>query len=372
VTLNLATGVHGGQAAGDALISIERFRLTTFNDVFTGSAAAELVFGDGGNDTVSGGGGNDDLRGEAGNDTIDGGSGADAMDGGIGNDTYVVDSASDTVIELIGEGTDTVQSAVGFSLSSRYIENLTLTGAGAINGTGNSYDNVITGNGAANSLSGQDGNDTLNGGAGIDSMSGGTGNDTYIVDNSSDTVSETSTGGFDTVQSSATFSLAGQYIEDLVLTGSGAVNGTGNTLANTIAGNGAANSLSGGDGADSLYGKGGNDTLTGGAAADAFYFDTALGAGNVDTIGGYSVADDTIMLSRAIFAAIGSDGTLAAGAFVTGAAAADAADRIVYDSASGKIFYDADGNGAGAAVLFAQVAIGTALTNLDFVGYTPA
>ena len=370
VTLNVATGTHGGQAAGDELVSIERYRLSTFNDTFTGSGAAELVYGDIGNDAINGGGGNDDLRGEAGNDSIDGGTGADAMAGGIGNDSYVVDAAGDVVTELNGEGTDSVQSSVTFSLAGRYIENLTLTGASAINGTGNSLDNVITGNGAANSLSGADGNDSLNGGGGIDSMSGGIGNDTYIVDNSADVVSEASGAGTDTVQSSASFSLAGQYADNLVLTGAGAINGSGNSLANTITGNSAANSLNGVDGADSLYGKGGNDTLNGGTGTDSFYFDTAIGAGNVDTIQSYSVADDTIMLDRTIFSGIGADGTLALGAFVTGAAAADAADRIVYDSATGKIFYDADGNGAGAAVLFAQVAAGTALTNLDFVAYS--
>ena len=370
VTINLASGVHGGEAAGDTFVSIERYRLSTLDDSFTGGLAAELVFGDAGNDSINGGGGNDDLRGEAGNDTIDGGTGADAMAGGIGNDIFVVDNAGDVVTELTGEGTDLVQSSVGFSLAGRYIENLTLTGGSAINGSGNSLDNVITGNGAANSLSGADGNDTLDGGGGIDSMSGGIGNDTYIVDNSSDKVNESNGAGTDTVQSSASFSLAGQYADNLVLTGAAAINGSGNSLANTITGNSAANSLSGVDGADSLYGKGGNDTLNGGTGTDSFYFDTAIGAGNVDTIQSFSAADDTIMLSRTIFSAIAASGTLAAGAFVLGTAAADADDRILYDSATGKIFYDADGNGAGAAVLFAQVAVGTALNNFDFVAYT--
>jgi Ca2+-binding RTX toxin-like protein len=371
VTIHCPSGVHGGQAAGDQFLSIERYRLTGFGDTFGGTGAAEVVFAGAGDDAVNGGGGNDDLRGEAGNDTLNGAAGADAMAGGIGNDTYTVDDVGDNITEANGEGTDTVQSSIGFSLAGKFIENLTLTGSAAVSGSGNSLANVITGNAAANSLSGADGDDTLNGGGGADAMSGGIGNDIFVVDNVGDTVSEANGAGTDTVQSSVTYSLAGQFVENLVLTGASAVNGTGNSLANVLTGNSAANSLGGGDGADSLYGKGGNDTLNGGTGIDGFFFDTALGAGNVDTISSYSVADDTIMLDRTIFTGIGANGTLAAGAFVNGTAAADGDDRILYEAATGKIFYDADGNGAGTAVLFAQVSAGTALTNLDFQAYTP-
>ena len=303
------------------------------------------------------------ITGNGAANQLNGGEGADTMAGGAGDDTYFADNAGDKALESNGAGNDTVKSSVSYSLAGQFIENLVLTGSGAVNGSGNSLANTITGNGAANQLNGLEGADT---------MSGGGGDDTYTVDNAGDTVLESNGAGTDTVKSSVSFSLAGQFIEKLVLTGANAINGSGNSLANTVTGNAAANSLSGADGDDSLFGKGGNDTLDGGVGIDSFFFDTAVGAGNVDTINNYSVADDTIMLARTIFSAIGANGALAAGAFVTGTAAGDADDRILYDSATGQIFYDADGSGAGVAVLFAQVAVGTALTNLDFMAYTPA
>jgi Ca2+-binding RTX toxin-like protein len=164
----------------------------------------------------------------------------------------------------------------------------------------------------------------------------------------------------------------GTHFENLTLIGGSAASGTGNAKSNVMIGNNAGNALSAGGEADHLYGRGGNDTLTGGTGMDNFYFDTALGSGNVDKITDFSVADDTIQLNRTIFAGITANGTLAAGALVNGTAAGDGDDRILYDSATGQIFYDADANGAGAAVLFAQVAAGTALTNLDFAAYLPA
>ncbi|MBA3527225.1 MAG: calcium-binding protein, partial [Sphingomonas sp.] len=125
--------------------------------------------------------------------------------------------------------------------------------------------------------------------------------------------------------------------------------------------------LSGGDGNDMLYGGLGNDRLTGGAGEDGFVFNSELDQRtNVDRITDFSVADDTIYLSRSVFNE-SLAGPLASGAFHEGTAAADADDRIIYDSATGNIYYDADGSGAGASVLFAQVTAGTALTNVDFV-----
>ena len=153
------------------------------------------------------------LIGNDGNDTLNGGAGADTMQGGLGNDIYVVDNAGDVVDETGGDGTDLVQSSVTFDLSGPKaigdIENLTLTGIAAINGTGNALDNIIIGNSAANLLIGNDGNDTLDGGAGADTMRGGLGNDTYVVDNAGDVVDETGGDGTDLVQSSVTFDLSG-------------------------------------------------------------------------------------------------------------------------------------------------------------------
>ncbi|HEU0098207.1 MAG TPA: hypothetical protein VFQ67_05460 [Allosphingosinicella sp.] len=311
---------------------------------------------------ITGNGAANVLKGLGGNDILDGGAGADSLYGGKGDDIYYIDNVGDKAREGNEVGIDAVYASVSYDLAGEFIESLTLTGDNAINASGNSLANVIRGNAGAN---------TIDGRGGADTMIGGGGNDTYVVDDAGDKVVEASGGGTDRVLSAVSYSLAGIYVEKLTLTGAGVTDATGNSLANELTGNDAANVLRGEDGADSLYGKGGNDILSGGAGADRFYFDTALGAGNVDTIGSFSAADDTIMLSRTIFSGIGSDGTIAAGAFVNGTAAADADDRILYDSATGKIFYDADGSGAGAAMLFAQVAAGTALTNVDFSAYMP-
>ena len=135
-------------------------------------------------------------------------------------------------------------------------------------------------------------------------------------------------------------------------------------------GGAADDTLDGGGGGDDLYGGFGDDTLNGGTGLDKFFFDTALNASlNVDDILDFTVADDTIFLDRSIFTGIAANGTLAATAFVNGAAAADASDRIIYDSATGNIFYDEDGTGATAQILFATVVPGTALTNADFSAF---
>jgi Ca2+-binding RTX toxin-like protein len=208
------------------------------------------------------------LTGNAANNTLNGGTGTDTLVGGAGNDTYVVDATADVVTEAAGEGTDLVQSSVTYTLSAN-VENLTLTGTTAINGTGNTLNNVLTGNSANNNLSGGAGNDTLDGGTGNDTMVGGTGDDTYVVNVSTDVVTEAASEGTDTVQSAVTLTL-GANVENLTLTGTGTINGTGNTLNNVLAGNSANNNLSGGTGNDTLDGGLGNDTLVGGAGNDIF------------------------------------------------------------------------------------------------------
>jgi Ca2+-binding RTX toxin-like protein len=281
---------------------------------------------------------------------IDGGTGADTMWGGAGDDTFTVDNTGDRVIEASGAGTDLVLSSVSFSLSGQHIENLTLTGAAAINGTGNSLANRILGNSAAN---------VINGGTGADTMAGGSGNDTYTVDNTGDRVIEASGGGTDLVLSSVGFNLSSQYIENLTLTGAAAINGTGNTLDNRILGNSAANVINGGTGADTMAGGAGNDT---------FIFNTQLGVGNIDQITDFDVVGDSIRLDDAVFLGLAT-GTLAASAFaknLTGQAAT-ASGRIIYETDTGRLFYDSDGMGGAAGVHFATLTAGLALTNADFL-----
>ena len=219
------------------------------------------------------------LRGNAANNVLNGAAGADTLAGGSGDDTYVVDAAGDLVNELAGEGLDLVQACVTYTLAAN-VENLTLTGATAINGTGNASNNVLTGNSANNSLFGGAGNDTIDGGAGNDTMLGGTGDDTYVVNIATDVITELVNEGADTVRSTVTLTLSSN-VENLVLTGTSAINGTGNTLDNSISGNTANNSLTGAAGNDKLDGGAGNDMLIGGAGADSYVFGRGWG---LDTV----------------------------------------------------------------------------------------
>lgn len=154
-----------------------------------GTEGADSLFGGDGNDVLDGRGGNDNLYGRAGNDYLiggagddflDGGTNYDQMDGGAGNDTYVVDHASDLVVERFDGGTDTVLSSISYQLMNDQIENLTMIGGNAVNGTGSWLDNQLTGNAAANRLEGREGNDVIDGKAGEDVLVGGLGADTFV------------------------------------------------------------------------------------------------------------------------------------------------------------------------------------------------
>jgi Ca2+-binding RTX toxin-like protein len=219
------------------------------------------------------------LQGGAGNDWLNGGLGADTLVGGAGDDTYVIDGL-DTVTELAGEGLDTVRASLSYTLGKN-VENLTLTGDSAIDGSGNELDNVLVGNGASNTLRGGAGADLLDGGAGADTLIGGVGDDTYVVDNAGDVVTEAANAGADTVQTSLGSYTLGANVENLTHIGPDDFNGTGNSGANLIIG---------GSGADVLDGKGGADTLIGGLGDDTYVIDNVgdqvfeLAGGGVDTI----------------------------------------------------------------------------------------
>ena len=223
--------------------------LTPNDDHFNGSSYADWVIGLDGNDRINGLAGDDLLEGGKGNDILDGGTGADTMIGGLGNDTYYVDSGKDVVIEDASGGIDTIISSVSRTLGDNQ-ERLILSGTAAINGAGNSLNNTLIGNSADN---------VLNGGASADTMIGGMGNDTYYVDNGKDVIIEAANGGIDTVVSSGSRTL-GDNQEKLILSGTAAINGAGNSLNNTLIGNSADNVLNGGAGADTMIGGMGNDT----------------------------------------------------------------------------------------------------------------
>ena len=225
--------------------------------------------------------GDDVLTGRSGNDRIDGGLGADTMTGALGDDTYVVDNAADQAIENAGGGVDTIESSIGFTLPL-YVENLTLTGSADLDGTGNTQRNTITGTSGAN---------VLDGDGGIDTMIGVAGDDTYIVNNANDVVVENAGEGVDTVRSSATYVLS-DNVENLVLTGTGGIRGTGNALANVIVGNSGGNTLDGGAGADTLTGGAGNDTYVVDDAGDALTENVSEGTDTVRAAVSWTLGDN--------------------------------------------------------------------------------
>lgn len=253
-------------------------------DTLTGNAGANRLHGHRGNDTLLGLAGDDTLIGGEGEDRLEGGSGNDLMVGGAGNDTYIVDSAGDRIEERAGEGLDTVEASVSHVLAAG-VEWLRLTGAERLNGTGNAGENVLIGNEADNvldggagddwllgrggddTLIGGAGNDRLDGGAGRNRLLGGTGDDLYLVAAANGEVVEKPGEGTDTVQSWFSFVLPA-HVEHLQLMGSARINGTGNSLANTIAGNAQNNIISAGAGDDTVQGLAGHDTLDGGTGAD--------------------------------------------------------------------------------------------------------
>ncbi|WP_325170072.1 putative Ig domain-containing protein [Noviherbaspirillum pedocola] len=241
----------------------------------------------------------DTLIGDAGGNLIDGGPGADRMEGRSGDDTYVVDAARDAIVEVAGGGYDLAQASVSYALPDE-VEELQLTGAAAIDGTGNALDNRIRGNDAAN---------VLDGGAGADTLVGGDGDDIYVVDDSGDRIVEAANEGVDLVRSSISFAL-GAHLENLQLTGKANIAGYGNAQDNRITGNDGDNLLIGAEGDDTLDGAGGNDVLIGGAGNDRYLFGVGAGddriveeagpAGGIDTLVlGAGIGVDDVVLERA-------------------------------------------------------------------------
>jgi Ca2+-binding RTX toxin-like protein len=293
------------------------------------------------NINATGNGKNNILKGNSGSNVLDGGAGADTMDGGDGNDTYYVDNVGDIVKEIyddsLGGTADTVFASVTYSLAPGTsgnqgfgIENLTLTGSSNINATGNGKNNILKGNSA---------NNTLNGSTGVDTLIGGLGNDIYQVDSTTDVIIENASEGTDTIQSSVTFSLvAFPNIENLTLTGSSVINGTGNTANNSLTGNTANNTLDGGDGNDTLNGGAGNDTLIGSNGNDYAYYYSSTASVTVNLATG--TASDGLGGTDTLSFIENVQGSNTAGDNLTG----DANNNIFYGYGGNDTLNGGDGN----------------------------
>jgi len=359
VGASLTSGGYSGIAAGDTFDSIENLRGSLYGDTL------------GGNDRAN------TLAGQDGNDWLQGAGGADRLDGGPGGfDTasYFLSPVGVFVSLISGLGVN--GHAAGDTLVG--IENL---GGSAFG------DDLLVGNDSGNSLWGENGHDELKGGGGVDSLSGGIGddfldggsdrdwlyggrdNDTYIVDHALERVFERAGEGSDTVRASVSYVLpANQDVEYLITTdedGTAAITLTGNETTNVVRGNNGNNTLNGGDGNDQLVGLGGQDW---------FLFDTPLDDEtmvdpdtNIDEITNFSVVDDTIHLDATIFSSGLTPGnSIGDSQFYVGAAAEDAGDRIIYNNATGAVFYDSDGTGTNPQIQFAQLDAGLAdLTDIN-------
>ena len=366
------------------------------NDFLYGGTGNDTLRGNDGNDSMLGQNGADTLYGDNGNDGLNGGAGDDRLEGGQGADTYLIAKGdghdviynydSDSAVDLIMftnvalcDLTGATQVGNDFVLSYGTDSQVTVQyhfyGANYqvgkyIFSDGPMINNVVMGSTGDDSLSGTaTTNDLIVGAGGVDTMTGLAGDDVYQT-NGGDTIVEAASAGTDTVLSSATLTL-GDNLENLVLL-TGAVNGIGNSLNNKLCGNAANNILNGLIGDDTLNGGLGNDILSGGAGADYFDFTTELNATtNKDTIFDFNVVD-TIRLENGIMTGLGTTtGVLAVGAFHSGTVntATEADDRIIYNTSTGALFYDADGTGLTAAVQIATIGITThpALTNADFM-----
>ncbi len=357
VNANLATGLVVVTATDqDTLANVEGLHGSHFNDTLRGgnaaSTALEVFAGNGGNDLIDGAGGYDRV------DYVNAAQGVVVTLGGAVDGT-----ASDGLPILAGQirPAGTPGTTIGTDI---------LRGIEAVRGS--DFNDTLTGSNIATLevFEGRKGNDLIDGNGGLDRAGyyqATAGVVATLGLNGADGTAADGYGNTDTLRDIENLQGSRDFADKL----------TGNQLANVLDGLGGNDTLSGGSGADTLLGGGGNDlliggngndVLTGNAGLDLFRFTGTLSAtGNVDRITDFVVADDTMQLDDAGFVGIGGLGALSAGAFRAGTAAADASDRVIYDSATGKLYFDADGNGAGAQVLFATLTAGTALTVTDFV-----
>ena len=333
---------------------------TATSDKMYGYSGDDTLDGGAGDDQLYGGEGNDTLIGGEGNDQLSGGVGADTMTGGVGNDTYYVDDVGDVVVEVGGEGIDTVVSTIAFDLRfTAAVENLTLSGTDNINGRGNALDNQIKGNSGNNNLYGDTGNDSINGGAGDDIINGGQGNDILVGGDGTDLLTYkvgTTTGVTVSLNVTSNQNTGGAGTDKV----SGFENLEGTFFADNLTGNTGDNKISALSGDDWIRGLAGNDDITAGDGADTIHFE-GTGSNGVDRIRGFTSGTDTLEFSAA-------DGYDVAAGFTSGKEAVGSGAQFIFDDVLDTLSYDADGDGTGAAVLLANFAtLSAPITSGDIV-----
>jgi Ca2+-binding RTX toxin-like protein len=369
------------------------------NDQITGNAAYNELQGDAGNDTLIGGEGNDTMRGGANDDLIDGGAGEDLLSGGSGNDTLSYSTAQRGVTVKLHANSVSGDIAQGDTIFG--FENVS-GGAGSDLIEGDSSNNILDGREGDDWFDGRDGADTIYGWIGNDAVHGGDGNDSIYGGDSNDWLeggegADLLDGGAGWDVNSHLSATSGVIINLATNQNGGAAAGDvisnievlqGSNFADTLTsvdrggghgaqlyGEGGHDTLLGQGGGDYLFGGSGNDTLDsgfggdvldGGAGADTFRFSSGLGAGNVDTIQDFSGAEgDRIVLGSTVFMDVGT-GPLSSAYFSLGAATSFD-HHILYHQGTGELFYDVDGSGGVAAIKFAALTAGTALSAANFL-----
>ena len=325
--------------------------------------------------TVYGTSENDFIFGLGGNDTLVGGALGDALNGGSGTDTAsYATSGLGLTVDLMTPANSTGDAA-GDSYTS--IERFLLS-AQADSFEGNNSGNTVDGGAGDDVLNGNGGSDTLIGGLGADNMSGGSGSDTYYVDNANDQTHEASNGGTDRIITTVSYTIAAtESIERLSATnGSSPIDLTGNEIGNRLDGNDGANNLTGGGGSDNLRGNDGNDRLVGGTGVD--YLRGGSGADTFvltnlfadrDHIFDFTSGLDSFEIDAATFGAGLTAGVMDIALLSTSltGVALDSDDRFAFNSTTNMLYFDADGNGAGARIVIAELGNVTSVSADDFI-----